>query len=207
MKSTRLLFLVIILIAVIALAGVLWYLNRPVNNQPEPNNQGQEEQNQEEKQTHPEEVINYLENGEIDISNWSTYRNEVYKFEIKYPLFLRSYKNSTKKSFGFDYKKNTNWNFFLSNTFPTFTDLSLEEKINRFKNDTFKNEIKIDSGYVLYGIEYTKGGYIPGALILGEKEILSAEFYLYDQSPEFTQYDPKYYEVFIKMLETSRFYE
>ncbi|MBU1998717.1 MAG: hypothetical protein KKE64_04390 [Candidatus Omnitrophica bacterium] len=77
MKSKRLLILVIILIAVIALAGVLWYGNRPVNDQPEP------KPNDNKTATTTEEVIDTEE--DIDTSDWQTYRNIIYNYELKYP--------------------------------------------------------------------------------------------------------------------------
>ncbi|MFH1523007.1 MAG: hypothetical protein ABIE43_04300 [Patescibacteria group bacterium] len=104
MKSKRLLILVIILIAVIALAGVLWYVNRPANNQLEPgkvdNNQPQGPQSppeqkrpEENKQNGDEIDISQIKTGtladmgieEMNTSDWKTCVNENLGFKIKYP--------------------------------------------------------------------------------------------------------------------------
>ena len=157
----------------------------------------------------PEEVINYLENGEIDISNWKTYRNELYKFEIKYPEFLRQSEINDKHYFDFDFAKDKNWDINIGGTFPTFLDLTIDEKIKKIGNVDSRNEsfkrIEIENGMILYEKSITKRGYGPGALILGKNQILYGSIQIFDENVHSSEHDPKYNKVFIRMLETAKF--
>lgn len=105
-----------------------------------------------EPQILPEEVINYLENGEIDVSDWRTYKNQL-GFTMKYPIFLETRKDDTYSKFGFQYAVNRdlnkNWWIYCGVSHPShhLFDYDYKERIKSVKSDVEK---KYDYQYYEY---------------------------------------------------------
>ena len=96
-------FLTIFILSIAIIAVVSGCKKKPANqadqsgNIPDINNQSNYATTSEE-QAPPEEIIKYLENGEVDTSDWKTYRNEEYGFKIMHPKEWTIIKLSNSKA-------------------------------------------------------------------------------------------------------------
>ncbi len=172
---------------------------------------GNENQDTDSGEVIPREEIKYLENGEIDTSDWLTFRSDILRLEIQYPEFLLNHQNSESGFFGFYSPKDKNWDLQFGKTLPDFVDLPLEEKKQEFRdleirNDTFEESATNNGkGYIFYEVRKTFDGYRPGALILGERKIISCSIQIFDENTDFQEYDPKYIKVFKEVIKTIKF--
>lgn len=175
------------------------------------NNQGQGQENKNQQQENPlKEEIKYLPNGEVDTSDWKTYRNDYYKMEIKYPPFLKV-SDSEKKSFGFDLKVDPNYYYYFGEIIY-FDEMGLKELKSRmdycikyYSDQPGFEEIKIKNGYIYYYIQKTKGGYTPSVTILWENGSLWGSTRVEDRNSTLENYNPKYIDIFKASLKTIKF--
>lgn len=156
------------------------------------------------------ESIAYLPNGEVDTSDWKTYYNDHYDMEIKYPPFLEQYtKPGSDSIFSFKFEEDANWDIQFNSIFPNLQSLSLNEKKNRFINESTRNPtfeaIELDNCFIFYQHNKTKSGYRPGAQIFSSDSIIVGNIQIYSTEYSFEEYDPKYIDAFKAMLESIEF--
>ena len=228
-------FLTIFILSIAITAVVSGCKKKPANqanqsgNIPDINNQSNFATTSEE-QAPPEEIIKYLENGEVDTSGWKTYRNEVLKLEMKYPPFLVVSTDQNSKILtisSYVINKETNQRFD-NNWFIVFGKIVYHENMTpeqrrdyiieniKLGNSNFskigKPEmeyeiINIDQGYIVYNISYTPGGYRPEAIVITKCHNLQYSMETYSDTTDFSQYDPKYINIFKAVLKTISFDE
>ncbi len=154
--------------------------------------------------------IKYLDNGEIDTSDWKTYRNEVYGLTMKYPPFLNASKKDAKHfRFGIEGDWNYHYYFHKFNIFDCLDLNTMEERkqyfTEKYSEKPGYEQLDIRNGYAFFYYGHTKSGYRPTVNIIGKEYSLSALKEIYSQTPNFDKEDQKYIDIFKASIETIKF--
>jgi len=119
---------------------------------------------------------------QIDTSNWKTYRNEEYGFEVKYPGDWEV--DSGALPIGFSSKDGT-YSIQMSPTFLNKNKWSIERKaqyIREALKARVESEFQVKGGIGFKISEQTKGGDIPAALIAGRSYTFYIGYEVYDKT-------------------------
>ncbi|MBU1998195.1 MAG: hypothetical protein KKE64_01725 [Candidatus Omnitrophica bacterium] len=192
MKPKKLLFLILSLAVItIVVSGCL----KTVNNEPEPG----EGDNGGDTTT-----------GEIDTSDWLTYRNEEYGFEMKYPEDLQVVSGENIVKFQSDcsqFENNINKQmqcYYEGNFSVELSDKNLEQFIEEYRDDYFEGEpltkIVSQEDYDLYGFPAKK---LQGATAEGS-DGLDYIFVVKDNKSYIISFNQSV-EIYMKMISTFRF--
>ncbi|MBN1409082.1 MAG: hypothetical protein JW956_14880 [Calditrichaceae bacterium] len=169
------------------------------------------------------ESIKYLPNGEIDISNWKTFKDNKLGFEIKYPPFLEMKDRSLTRfyvwKYAVDYKIDINWDLqcVQAGNGNYLYNLSYDERVKQLE-DEFKTgddyqKIDLSNGIILYSeFDNREKGVIHNLYLLRGMILNTNDFVMYCNNEIFEKnameqesQNDKYGKVFKAMLKTFRF--
>lgn len=217
MKQYKILNLILILTVMAVVSGCV--KKQPVKNQQKAAKKVTTTAATSTVEVPPKEEIKYLPNGDVDISDWSTYRNDLYKIEIKYPPFLVISGGNDSDSFGIHgyinkktYQLNdSNWQMSFTQSYNK-KGLSVQDNVKQILSsisDNYKikklDEIYINNNYVIFQTWYAPPGFQIIANIVTEDYLLVGSLEIYSETDEFKEYDPKYINIFKSIVKNIKF--